>query len=215
MSEVGGRHPYGTFARMRGWPLTVWLGALASAACGTSAGSPSPDGCDAGWTDCDGDPANGCEIRVDRDESHCGACGVVCSDAQAHATCVDGVCEQECFVGWADCDGDATNGCETEAFGDDTPCEDTTCPSLVEEEQDACVPTLLFEGLEDSTYTWLLLDGARLYLAGAGDYDPETGPAFQPEVGALHVIDLDTAEVSTLLADEWVPSLVLVGGQLV
>ena len=35
--------------------------------------------CDSGYGDCDGDPANGCEVNVDTDPSNCGTCGHVCS----------------------------------------------------------------------------------------------------------------------------------------
>lgn len=83
-------------------------------------------------TSCDG-LDNDCSGRVDndyRDENgvyeryeHCGACGNNCGalDNVKEAQCAveetneDTTCEiLECEDGWADCDGDPTNGCETD-----------------------------------------------------------------------------------------------------
>lgn len=64
------------------------------------------------WRDCDGDPANGCEV-ADDDPLHCGTCAHVCAIAHATATCDGGVCVVDtCAAGWADCDADPTD-CET------------------------------------------------------------------------------------------------------
>jgi hypothetical protein len=56
--------------------------------------------CDAGWDDCDGDPANGCEINLSLDEDHCGTCGnrcptTICGDPSEPRfwACVEGSCE--------------------------------------------------------------------------------------------------------------------------
>lgn len=35
-------------------------------------------GCAAGFADCDGNPANGCEVEIADDQDNCGACGNVC-----------------------------------------------------------------------------------------------------------------------------------------
>ena len=34
---------------------------------------------DPGYADCDGTPANGCEIHLDSDPNNCGTCGGICS----------------------------------------------------------------------------------------------------------------------------------------
>ena len=83
------------------------------------------DGCLEGWLDCDGNPANGCDTQVSL--QNCGACGEDCS-AVAHVEQVacestdsgpacgyqgDGSLGEGCQLGWLDCDGDRTNGCET------------------------------------------------------------------------------------------------------
>jgi len=56
--------------------------------------------------DVDGNPVDTC-VAIGRDEAHCGGCGQACGTAEA---CRSGTCR--CQPGSADCDGDASNGCE-------------------------------------------------------------------------------------------------------
>ncbi|MBK6536055.1 MAG: hypothetical protein IPF99_42940 [Deltaproteobacteria bacterium] len=71
--------------------------------------------CAMGFADCDGDATNGCEVDTRASASHCGACGARCAPANATAACVAGVCTVgSCATGFGDCDGNATNGCETD-----------------------------------------------------------------------------------------------------
>jgi hypothetical protein len=93
-------------------------------ACGTAcAGAPGADAvcaptgcatrCRAGFADCDGRAANGCEVELAADASHCGACGRACAVANGQGRCAAGVCGRErCNAGFDDCDGDPANGCE-------------------------------------------------------------------------------------------------------
>src|SRR5207249_904985 len=118
--------------------------------------------CRAGYADCNGSPADGCEVSLLTDANHCGACGhrcpigescvsghctcgsldsdcpsgqVCCSQvcrslqgdlnncgacgnvctapANATAVCSGGVCSYACIGPYADCDGRADTGCET------------------------------------------------------------------------------------------------------
>jgi hypothetical protein len=71
--------------------------------------------CNAGFADCDGDQTNGCEKPVDADLANCGGCGVACAPLNATApACAAGKCSYgTCSPGFADCDGDKANGCET------------------------------------------------------------------------------------------------------
>ncbi len=79
--------------------------------------------CTAPYGDCDNDPANGCETDTQRTVSHCGACGTVCTaPSNATATCVGGTCGFTCAAGFADCDGNAANGCEVDTRTDVTHC---------------------------------------------------------------------------------------------
>lgn len=86
-------------------------GANATATCD---GSQCGHTCDAGYADCNGTPSDGCEVDL-ASLSSCGACGRVCTaPANAAATC-DGVsCGFSCQAGYADCNGDAADGCEVD-----------------------------------------------------------------------------------------------------
>lgn len=69
--------------------------------------------CAPGFYDCDGRPENGCESNL-RDVDACGACDHSCELPNAVASCADGECMAVgCRDGYADCDGDPTNGCES------------------------------------------------------------------------------------------------------
>jgi alpha-tubulin suppressor-like RCC1 family protein len=48
-------------------------------------------GCPAGFGDCDGNPANGCETPLDTLQD-CGGCGVACGGPCSSATCATGTC---------------------------------------------------------------------------------------------------------------------------
>jgi hypothetical protein len=71
--------------------------------------------CNAPFGDCDGDGANGCETNTQSTPAHCGACGMACpAVTNGTAACSAGRCVVgQCTQGFADCDGDASNGCET------------------------------------------------------------------------------------------------------
>jgi len=53
------------------------------------AGSCGIGQCDPGYTDCNGDPADGCEAVTDSDAANCGSCGNVCNPDEG---CSAGVC---------------------------------------------------------------------------------------------------------------------------
>lgn len=106
--------------------------------------------CDAGYADCDGVAANGCEVVVGADDAdNCGACGVadpdytpatapgdnssaVCTDRVnvEAAACTGGLCEiSGCAPLTGDCNGIGLDGCES-TFGADFACG-TTCDNIV------------------------------------------------------------------------------------
>ena len=71
--------------------------------------------CVAGFADCDGNPANGCEVDTQGDIAHCGSCTSACNPPNAAPACTAGVCAvATCVTGFGDCDGNASNGCETD-----------------------------------------------------------------------------------------------------
>ncbi len=70
--------------------------------------------CTAGFADCDGNAANGCEVDTRSNARHCGRCDNLCNFPGAGAVCAAGVCQRTtCETGRGDCDGNAANGCET------------------------------------------------------------------------------------------------------
>ncbi|RDW57692.1 hypothetical protein BP5796_12493 [Coleophoma crateriformis] len=70
--------------------------------------------CNPGFSDCDGNSANGCETNIDNSANNCGACGVACGAINGSPVCTQGVCGTGvCNFGFGDCDGFPQNGCET------------------------------------------------------------------------------------------------------
>ena len=79
--------------------------------------------CAADFRDCDGAPANGCEIDVRSSPTHCGGCGTICAPAaNASASCTARVCGFSCTAPFGDCDGLSSNGCERNTQTDIANC---------------------------------------------------------------------------------------------
>ncbi len=76
--------------------------------------------CASGYSDCNGEASDGCETNVGTSLSNCGGCGVRCRPANATGTCDDGVCHAECDDGFADCNGDPSDGCEADLSSPET-----------------------------------------------------------------------------------------------
>lgn len=73
------------------------------------------DQCDAGHADCDRDPSNGCEVDTRSSTDSCRSCGARCDLTNATARCTPSGCAiDRCASGFADCDGDVSNGCEVD-----------------------------------------------------------------------------------------------------
>ena len=70
--------------------------------------------CESGWGNCDSNVPNGCETNLLTSPTHCGSCTNVCSSAGGTPTCNNGSCNISCAAGRGNCDGDASNGCETD-----------------------------------------------------------------------------------------------------
>ncbi len=93
----------------------------AAATC--TAGACAMGACNAGAGDCDGSALNGCEADLNTSVAHCGRCGGACpARANATATCTAGACGFSCAAGFGNCDGNATNGCETSTQTSATAC---------------------------------------------------------------------------------------------
>jgi hypothetical protein len=75
-------------------------------------------------SDCTDDFGNSQCFNLDTDRSNCGACGHQCPfvTGPTKSVCRLGRCELECAAGYADCDGQAANGCETFVAADPRNC---------------------------------------------------------------------------------------------
>ena len=79
--------------------------------------------CNSGYSDCDADPTNGCEIYVAGDVANCGYCGVPCTMSHATPKCEGAKCLiATCAIGWDDCDLNPANGCEINRLTDPVHC---------------------------------------------------------------------------------------------
>jgi hypothetical protein len=91
-------------------------------------GSPDVRQCPPSQVSCSGlcvDPRS--------DAANCGACGRACPGApNAAPRCVAGACQVACRRGFADCDGNPANGCETDLTSDVAHCGtcDSACPAF-------------------------------------------------------------------------------------
>jgi hypothetical protein len=97
--------------------------------------------CDAGFLDCDGLAANGCEIDTRSDPLHCGGCGDACPDLpNSTPTCAASSCGFACDPGFGDCEGAALPGCGTDLSIDFDHCGacDNACPTSAPNAGFAC-----------------------------------------------------------------------------
>lgn len=75
-------------------------------------------GCGTGETLCVNTADGAVCTDLSLDTKNCGACGNVCLGSsgglnQGYPRCRQGFCSYDCEEGWADCDGNTVNGCET------------------------------------------------------------------------------------------------------
>ncbi len=74
--------------------------------------------CPAGTGDCNGNPADGCEVNTQTSVTHCGACDHACSNTNAsNVACTAGACVPTCMAGFGNCATPMApamdDGCET------------------------------------------------------------------------------------------------------
>jgi len=96
--------------------------------------------CDPGYTDCDGDPSNGCEVNLQKDPEHCGSCTTSCAAESAETACVSGACViLACVENHDDCDGNAANGCEVDLTSSPAHCGACNTPCEIQHADPVCV----------------------------------------------------------------------------
>lgn len=80
--------------------------------------------CNQGFSDCDGNPSNGCEAKTFTDPANCGKCGDACGAANTETTakCAQGKCEFACKKGFGHCAPTNDTGCETNLLADPKSC---------------------------------------------------------------------------------------------
>jgi hypothetical protein len=131
--------PYGVDSVQFCFTQAGSIGRLPKTVCTTL----SVDACASGFGNCDGVAANGCETDLTTSKSNCGSCGNACATG---SSCVSGACVPDvvvlkCEPGWADCDGDASNGCEVNLMTSDENCGScgNPCDSLSHCSNGTCV----------------------------------------------------------------------------
>ncbi len=101
----------------------------ASASClgGTCVMGP----CHANFLNCNGEPADGCEVDKLFDVNNCGTCGSRCLFPHATGVCSGGICFLgNCDQNYANCNFIASDGCEISLMGDPNNCSSCgrVCP---------------------------------------------------------------------------------------
>lgn len=114
--------------------VDLQISALNCGACGNSCGNPANGTascaaggctvtCDRGFANCDGNLANGCEVQLDSNSMHCGACGRMCPGLpNGQNVCSASTCNLICNAGFGNCDMNAANGCERPLNNDVNNC---------------------------------------------------------------------------------------------
>ncbi len=105
--------------------------ALPNAVAGCTNATCTISSCNPGFADCNMNPADGCEINVTNDPTHCGTCTNACNLANAVPGCTNGSCTiAACNPGFADCNGNPADGCEINTTNDPSHCSSCTlvCP---------------------------------------------------------------------------------------
>jgi hypothetical protein len=87
--------------------------------------------CKVGLGDCDDNP-NDCETDTTTSAANCGSCGKACIIPNGVPSCVDSVCKVgSCNPGYADCNGIAKDGCETNIGTDVNNCGACKAPCAI------------------------------------------------------------------------------------
>jgi len=99
-------------------------GAVANGATSCQSGACGIASCNAGFVDCNNNAADGCETNATNNVNNCGSCGHTCGGPNVAApSCTAGTCGiLQCNAGFADCNNNAADGCETNATNNVNNC---------------------------------------------------------------------------------------------
>ncbi|MDP1828868.1 MAG: MopE-related protein [Archangium sp.] len=87
------------------------------------AGACGVQTCNAGFANCNGTFPDGCEVNTNTSLSNCGACGAVCTTANATPVCTSGACQiASCLGNNRDCNVSPVDGCEVNVLGNVNAC---------------------------------------------------------------------------------------------
>ena len=79
--------------------------------------------CNGGYSDCNTNPSDGCEVHTDADPANCGSCGKACSAPNGTAGCAAGACTVAgCNAGFANCNNQPNDGCEVNTTNNPSNC---------------------------------------------------------------------------------------------
>ena len=71
--------------------------------------------CNTGFSDCNQDASDGCEVNLLEDANNCGACTAACSVTNGTPACALGQCRiDSCDAGYDDCNSTYGDGCEAD-----------------------------------------------------------------------------------------------------
>ncbi len=97
--------------------------ALPNAVAACRGGTCAVGSCLPGFADCDGFPSNGCEVNTRSSTTDCGGCGRACAPINGVGACVASACTVvSCTSGFADCDRNASTGCEVQPVANNQNC---------------------------------------------------------------------------------------------
>ncbi len=165
----------------------------------------APLDCAPGTADCDADPDDGCEADTTKDTANCGVCGLSCQGPNVKdGTCAASACTLACEPGYADCDTNPANGCETYLQGDGANCgacgNDCTHGGCA---ASSCTapPVALGTTTAPDPNGPIALDAANVYVAG--QISPNMGGVISiPKSGGLATMVVsDDCNIASLVVD--------------
>ncbi len=134
-----------------------------------------PGTCDPGYTDCNMDPGDGCEVNTDGDIHNCGKCGNECQAPPNIAlTCDKGICHMGgCADGFTDCNMDPNDGCEVATGTDPNNCGacGNVCPmNMPNCSQGKCTTLVTFQGVKNDVNINTLAGWTQCFKDGYDDF---------------------------------------------